>query len=136
MAKLWTKMMAIFTLFIAHLTARGRFMSYLTGIFVALKIALMTTFKYLLTFVQTQSLSSTSSCDILFSASSSHNHPFSTLALSVVARVLTLMTTGKLFVANIVALRDKSSANNRWLQEGCSAGTRLGLTVNNRTFLA
>ena len=116
MAKLWAKVMAIFTLFVAHLTTRTRFMSDLTGIFVALKIVLMTTFKYFLTFVETQSLSSASCCYILFSASARYDHALSTLARSIMTRVLTFVATSKLFVANVVALRNKSSAYNRWFQ--------------------
>lgn len=134
MAKLWAKMMAIFTLSIAHLTTGARFMSDLTCIFVALKIALMTTFKYFLTFVETQSLPSASCRYILLSASARHNHALNALARSIVTSVLAFMATSKLFVTYIVALRYKSSAYNRWLQGSCATRTGLRLAVNNWAF--
>lgn len=126
--------MAVFTLFIAHLTTGARFMSDLACVFVALKIALMTTFKYFLTFVETQSLSSASCCYILFSASARYDHALSALARSIMTHVLTFVATSKLFVANVVALRDKSSAYNRWFQGSCTTRTRLRLTVNYGAF--
>jgi hypothetical protein len=52
------------------------------------------------------------------------------------AGVLAFMTTGKLLVANIVALRNERSTDNWWLQESCPTGTWLRLTINNRTSFA
>lgn len=52
MAKLWAEMMAIFSLLVAHLAAGARLMSDLTGVLVALQIALVSAWKQELAFVE------------------------------------------------------------------------------------
>lgn len=48
----------------------------------------------------------------------------------------TFMTTGKIFVANIVAFWCKGSADNRRFKKSSSARARLGLTVDDWAFFA
>ena len=46
------------------------------------------------------------------------------------------MSTVEFFIANVVAFRDKCSADDRWSQRSGSARARLRLAVDNRAFFA
>lgn len=72
----------------------------------------------------------------MFAASAGNHHIFVALARTVVANVLAFMTAWQIFVADVVAFWHHSSADDRWFEEGQTAGAGLRLTVDDWALLA
>ena len=111
-------------------------MCLLTCSQMTLQITFMTALQYLLTFIQAQRLSSTSSLDLLSSTSTANLHAFIASARTIMTCILAFMTTCHLFPANTIALRGQSTTNYRRTEESCTTWTGLRLTVNYRAFFA
>ena len=111
-------------------------MSLFTRFLMTLNTTRVPTWQLLFTLIKTECFPSTNSPNLLLLAPASDKGLLITLALSVMARFLTLMSTVHNFRANMVAFRYNSSANDWGTHWGFAAWAELGLTVDNRAFLA